>query len=287
MLKRRWEVAARTRARVEGVVSAHGYRRLKRPGTAAPLVELDFHDVGGPCPLEIIKGVDRIIRSHRHAGTVGRSGGGRAPGADRPEGILGRCLRWGDHRASRCHHRAGGPTADPWHPPCWWMPRVTLGTRSSLWAPATAAEGRLPPVTRRTWDTTASPSSGPGVRVVDVMVSPCPASGSGPQPVSSPASKAAPHAEPPVALVDGPGRAEGRRLLARGRRDDGGQLVGDSMVAGWTRSNQRRKSWTVPMRATRSYRASLSWPGLKRPYPTRSPQPQAHCWTGAADGPSR
>ncbi|MEU4766661.1 LacI family DNA-binding transcriptional regulator [Actinosynnema sp. NPDC023794] len=57
------EVAADTRALVEGLLREQGYRRQKKV-SKAPLVEVLFHELAGTYPVEVVKGVDRVASAH-------------------------------------------------------------------------------------------------------------------------------------------------------------------------------------------------------------------------------
>ncbi|WP_236242740.1 LacI family DNA-binding transcriptional regulator [Streptomyces sp. CC228A] len=78
----RSDVSPATRARVERLLRAHGYRRRTgAPGTGAALVDLVFNDIASPWAVEIIRGVEETARA-AGLGTVvsalhGRSGDAR------------------------------------------------------------------------------------------------------------------------------------------------------------------------------------------------------------------
>jgi len=61
-------VGAQTRARVETLINAHGYRRPE-PGKRAAIMELVMGDLESLWGLEIIRGVERAARKH-HVGMV-------------------------------------------------------------------------------------------------------------------------------------------------------------------------------------------------------------------------
>ncbi|MGW4644389.1 LacI family DNA-binding transcriptional regulator [Sphaerisporangium sp. NPDC004334] len=67
VLNGRTEVAPATRTLVEGLIHRHGYRRQKKRPKAAALIEVAFHEMDGPCAIEIIKGVQRVAREHHLA----------------------------------------------------------------------------------------------------------------------------------------------------------------------------------------------------------------------------
>ena len=64
----RSDVAPDTRARIEGLLRLHGYRRrTRRPTDRARLLDLVFNDLDSPWAVEIIRGVEEIA----HAAGVG------------------------------------------------------------------------------------------------------------------------------------------------------------------------------------------------------------------------
>ncbi|MDT0317783.1 LacI family DNA-binding transcriptional regulator [Streptomyces millisiae] len=85
----RADVAPGTRALVEGLISRHGYRRQKAAGPAA-LLELVFHEVRGPYPTEIYRGVRRVAAEHGLAVVVSELGGSHTPERGWVEGVLAR-----------------------------------------------------------------------------------------------------------------------------------------------------------------------------------------------------
>ncbi|UCM91620.1 LacI family DNA-binding transcriptional regulator [Streptomyces marincola] len=66
----RAEVAAETREIVEALIRRHGYRRQKKASGPAPMLELIFHELAGPYPAEIVKGVQRVAWEHSLAVAV-------------------------------------------------------------------------------------------------------------------------------------------------------------------------------------------------------------------------
>src|SRR5947209_12916465 len=64
----RFDVAPRTRERVEELLRRHGYRRRAgRPQESAGLLDLVFNDLDSPWAVEIIRGVEGVA----HAACVG------------------------------------------------------------------------------------------------------------------------------------------------------------------------------------------------------------------------
>ncbi len=85
----RAEVAAETRAAVEGVIREHGYRRQKKPNRAT-LVELVLHELEGAYAMEVIKGVERVASEHELAVVLTELRGRHTPGRTWIEGVLSR-----------------------------------------------------------------------------------------------------------------------------------------------------------------------------------------------------
>lgn len=85
----RAEVAAETRAMVEGVIREHGYRRQKKPNRAT-LVELVLHELEGAYAMEVIKGVERVASEHELAVVLTELRGKHTPGRTWIEGVLTR-----------------------------------------------------------------------------------------------------------------------------------------------------------------------------------------------------
>ena len=73
----RSDVAADTRAAVEEIMLAHGYRPRTRFVTA-PLLELLLHELAGPYAMEVIRGAQRAADSYRMAVVVSEVGSGHA-----------------------------------------------------------------------------------------------------------------------------------------------------------------------------------------------------------------
>ncbi|ONK11664.1 LacI family DNA-binding transcriptional regulator [Streptomyces sp. MP131-18] len=97
VLNGRTDVAAETRARVEGVIRRHGHRWQKQRGTApAPLLELVFRQMRDAYAIEIINGVQPVAREHRLAVVLSELQGRHTPGrgwvedvvARRPAGVI-------------------------------------------------------------------------------------------------------------------------------------------------------------------------------------------------------
>ncbi len=86
----RADVAAETREVVEGLIRRHGYRRQKKAGGPAPMLEVVFHELAGPYPVEIVRGVQRVAGERSLAVAVTELQGRRTPGLGWVEGLLAR-----------------------------------------------------------------------------------------------------------------------------------------------------------------------------------------------------
>ncbi|MEU6857510.1 substrate-binding domain-containing protein [Glycomyces sp. NPDC046736] len=83
-------VAAETRELVEDIIRRYGYRRQKRQGKAAPLLEVVFHELRGLYGIEIINGVEQVARRHRLGVVVSELEGRHVPGPGWVEDVLAR-----------------------------------------------------------------------------------------------------------------------------------------------------------------------------------------------------
>lgn len=90
VLNGRSDVSAATRARVEDLLSHHGYRRRGTSTTANSLVELVFHELESAWSMEIIAGVEEVARAHGLSVVLTESGNRHAPAADWIDGVLQR-----------------------------------------------------------------------------------------------------------------------------------------------------------------------------------------------------
>ncbi|HWP63553.1 MAG TPA: LacI family DNA-binding transcriptional regulator [Candidatus Binatia bacterium] len=86
----RADVSAETRARVEAVIRARGYRRSGRTTRVAPLVEVVFHELESEWALEIIRGVERAAREHGLAVVLSDLQGRRTADRRWIDGVLAR-----------------------------------------------------------------------------------------------------------------------------------------------------------------------------------------------------
>jgi LacI family xylobiose transport system transcriptional regulator len=86
----RSEVSPDTRALVEDVIREYGYRRRRKRVGPAALLELVFHEIAGPYPLEIIKGVEQVARDNRLGVVLSQLQGRHTPGRGWIEDVLNR-----------------------------------------------------------------------------------------------------------------------------------------------------------------------------------------------------
>jgi DNA-binding LacI/PurR family transcriptional regulator len=83
------EVAADTRALVEGLIREQGYRRQKKV-SRSPLVEVVFHELAGAYPIEVIKGVERVAGGHGLTIALTELHGRHTPDGSWVDGVLAR-----------------------------------------------------------------------------------------------------------------------------------------------------------------------------------------------------
>ncbi|MFF8932170.1 LacI family DNA-binding transcriptional regulator [Streptomyces longwoodensis] len=90
VLNGRADVSHSTRAKVERLLAAQGYRR-RPPGAArAPLVELVFHELESVWAVELILGVENVAKANGATVVLTESGTRHAPAEDWVEGVLRR-----------------------------------------------------------------------------------------------------------------------------------------------------------------------------------------------------
>jgi LacI family transcriptional regulator len=93
VLNGRPDVAATTRALVEEAITRHGYQRRRgagRPASRPRLVELVFHEHGGPWAVEIIKGVESVAGPARVGIVLSELGGAHRPQQEWLDDVLAR-----------------------------------------------------------------------------------------------------------------------------------------------------------------------------------------------------
>ncbi|GAA4670221.1 LacI family DNA-binding transcriptional regulator [Phytohabitans rumicis] len=96
VLNGRAGVASDTRQRIEQVIQDHGYRRQEQTEPATPVVEVVFQSLDSLWALEIIRGVEQVVRPHGLAVAVSEMHGQLTPDqawtqdvlARRPTGVI-------------------------------------------------------------------------------------------------------------------------------------------------------------------------------------------------------
>jgi len=90
VLNGRPDVAPATRARVEALLDAHGYRRRGASKAGSRLIELVFHELQSAWSIEIIRGVEDVASAHGMSVALTQSGTRHAPADDWLEGVIQR-----------------------------------------------------------------------------------------------------------------------------------------------------------------------------------------------------
>lgn len=97
VLNGRTDVAPATRARIESVIEARGYRpRRSRLGSGPGLLDLVFHELDSPWALQIISGVEQVAGKNRLGVVLSELGGAHRPRQEwlddvlrrRPRGVI-------------------------------------------------------------------------------------------------------------------------------------------------------------------------------------------------------
>lgn len=91
VLNGRSDVSAPTRAKVEALLSEHGYhRRAPSEAASSGLVELVFHELEAAWSMEIIRGVEDVATREGMSVVLTESGSRHSPGADWVAGVIRR-----------------------------------------------------------------------------------------------------------------------------------------------------------------------------------------------------
>ncbi|WP_018543948.1 LacI family DNA-binding transcriptional regulator [Streptomyces sp. LaPpAH-108] len=90
VLNGRADVAAATRARVEELLRAHGYRRRRAEATRSPLIDLVFHELESAWAMEVIRGVENVAREAGLSVVLSESAGRLTPGRTWADQVAGR-----------------------------------------------------------------------------------------------------------------------------------------------------------------------------------------------------
>ncbi|GLI03273.1 LacI family DNA-binding transcriptional regulator [Phytohabitans aurantiacus] len=83
------DVSAETRARIEAVIRAGGYRRQERDYHAS-LIELVFHELIGPWAIPTIRGVEQVATDHEMSVVLSELRGRHSPRDDWVQHVLAR-----------------------------------------------------------------------------------------------------------------------------------------------------------------------------------------------------
>jgi LacI family xylobiose transport system transcriptional regulator len=89
VLNGRADVAPATRARVEELLQQHGYRR-RSVGPPSRLFELVFHELESAWAMEVIRGVQTVVREEKLHVVLSESAGALSPGQSWVDGVLAR-----------------------------------------------------------------------------------------------------------------------------------------------------------------------------------------------------
>ncbi|WP_327191335.1 LacI family DNA-binding transcriptional regulator [Streptomyces xinghaiensis] len=121
-------VSAGTRQRIEELIREHGFRKNEKTRTA-PIVEIVFQALDSLWALEIIRGVEQVVRPHGLAVALTEKPDGREPGslwvrqmlARRPFGVIAVSAEFDDVRPAQLASRgiplvALDPTGEPSRP---------------------------------------------------------------------------------------------------------------------------------------------------------------------------
>ncbi|MEV6607035.1 LacI family DNA-binding transcriptional regulator [Kutzneria sp. NPDC051319] len=90
VLNGRADVAPATRARVEELLRAHGYRRRRGGAQSSKLFDLVFHELESAWAMEVIRGVENVARSEGMSIVLSESAGRLTPGQTWVDGVLAR-----------------------------------------------------------------------------------------------------------------------------------------------------------------------------------------------------
>ncbi|WP_328806800.1 LacI family DNA-binding transcriptional regulator [Streptacidiphilus fuscans] len=90
VLNGRADVAPATRQRVEELLAQHGYQRRRGNATASPLLELVFHELESAWAMEVIRGVENVVREEGLSVVLSESSGRLSLGQSWVDGVLAR-----------------------------------------------------------------------------------------------------------------------------------------------------------------------------------------------------
>lgn len=90
VLNGRGDVAPGTRTRVEELLRRHGYQRRRGNSQPAPLLDLVFHELESAWAMEVIRGVENVVREEGLNLVLSESSGRLSPGQTWVDGVLAR-----------------------------------------------------------------------------------------------------------------------------------------------------------------------------------------------------
>jgi LacI family xylobiose transport system transcriptional regulator len=90
VLNGRADVAEETRAKIESIIQEHGYRRRSASTASSPMIDLVFHEIGGAWAVELIRGVEEVVRAEGVELVLSECGGARRPRQEWIESVLNR-----------------------------------------------------------------------------------------------------------------------------------------------------------------------------------------------------
>lgn len=90
VLNGRADVAPATRERIEELLRRHGYRRRRSATQASPLLELVFHELESAWAMEVIRGVENVVREEGLSVVLSESSGRLSLGQSWMDGVLAR-----------------------------------------------------------------------------------------------------------------------------------------------------------------------------------------------------
>jgi DNA-binding LacI/PurR family transcriptional regulator len=90
VLNGRADVAEGTRARVESIIQEHGYQRRGASAANNPMIDLVFSQLGGEWAMELIRGVEEVVRAAGVELVLSECGGARRPRQEWIESVLNR-----------------------------------------------------------------------------------------------------------------------------------------------------------------------------------------------------
>ena len=90
VLNGRADVAEATRARIESLIQQHGYRRRSVGTATGPMIDLVFNQLGGEWAMELIRGVEEVVRAEGGEAVLSECGGALRPRQEWIESVLNR-----------------------------------------------------------------------------------------------------------------------------------------------------------------------------------------------------